>query len=204
MYILVNGHKPDKVNFWIHYLWRLLLLSVIISLFLVFSEEINKRIFEWSSRWIITPDDIYKFINNHWWINFLFFIWLINGCGIYVWKKWKDSHFSLLKVGICIILIILLFKQKVWCYADTPIPGIQYDLFIAIVAILFVIWLLSRCVRFDKDQPHKNYKLVLTSDQIKEVEISPARKAYAELLVEEINKTNLKEETYAIAITGAW
>lgn len=205
MQLLVNGHKPNKVKFWIHYGWRLLLLAVAITVVYAISESVNKQIGSWTSSWVINPDTLYGLLKNNWWVNLFLFLCVLIGIAIYVWKNWKNKYFSLFNVGIAVIVCIFVGHQKLWQYAKTPISFLGYDVFIMVVAIGFVAWSFARCVRWDKDTYRtRTRKIVLTSDEIEGVEISQPRRFYAEKLVEELLTSNLENQTYAVAITGTW
>lgn len=205
MQILINGHKPNKVKFWIHYVWQLLLYVVVIAVVFVVSKDINNQIDKRTSSWVINPITIYDFLNNHCWINRFIFLWISIVIAIFVWKNWKNKYFSLISVVIAVVICILLLHQDTWIYATTPLPFLRYDWFISIFLIAFIIWSLTRCIRLNKEPNRKRTrKIVMTSDEIKGVKISPAREAYAKMLVRELLSSDLYKETYAVAITGVW
>ncbi len=205
MRLLINGHKPNKWKFWIHCGWRL--LSLMIAVFVVFalSKTINSKICEWTSSWAISSNSLYDLFEKHPWVNVFFFIWLLAGIALYIWKNKNNRYFSILGVGVAFVIRILVLRQDVWNYADTPIASLGYDWFVAIVAWCFIAWSIVRCVALEPKPDRTNTrKIIMTSDEIKDVKINPARKAYAELLVKELLTSNLNKETYAVAITGSW
>lgn len=205
MQILVNGHKPDKWKFWVHYGWLLLSYILVIYVIAALSKGINELICDWTYNWKINPNTIYKLIEEHWWGNLFLFIWLLGGIVLYVWNNRQDKYFSVHAIALAVGLSILLLNQSVWTYAKTPIPFIKYNVFIVLVATGFSVWNILRCVRSERKlYRDKTRKLVLTSDEIEGVTISAARKSYAKMLVDEILTSNLHNETYAVAITGGW
>ena len=201
--ILINGHKPDKWSFWIYYSWRLLSMAFAVAVVFALSKDINHIIADWTSGWTVNLD-FFALLDNHPWVNLLLFIWLLVGVAFYVWKNWKNKYFSLVGVGVASAVSILVLRQGVWKYATTPIGFLNYDWFVAIVAWGFIVWSLSRCLTFKHWYERKTKKKVMTSDEIEGVKISPARQVYAKMLVDELLTSNLRNETYAVAITGSW
>lgn len=205
MQILVNGHKPEKWKFWVHYGWLLLSYAVVIFIIAAMSKEINQLLYDWTYYWKIGPNSIYELIEEHWWGNLIIFVWLCSGIAFYVWKNWNNKYFSIHSIAFAVGLCVLLLKQKVWTYAETPIPYVRYDFLVVILSVSFVAWNVGRCFRSKcKTYREKTRKLVLTSDEIEGVTISAARKSYAKMLVDELLTSNLYDETYAVAITGGW
>lgn len=205
MEILVNGHKPGKWKFFVHYAWLLISYAIVIYLIALLATDINGLIYEWIYDWKIDPNSIYELIEEHWWGNLFVFIWLNAGISLYVWKNWYNKYFSIHSVAFAVCLCVLLLKQDVWTYADTPIPFLRYDLYAVFLAACFVVWNVIRCFRFSRmTYREKTRKLVLTSDEIEGVTISAARKSYAKMLVDELLTSDLHSETYAVAITGGW
>lgn len=205
MHILVNGHKPNKWNFWVHYVWFLLSYIVVIYIIAVMSKDINGQIHDLTCDWKINPNYLYEFIEGHWLGNLFFFIWGLCGIMLYVWKNRRNKYISIHTIAITIGISILLLCQDVWTYAETPIPFVRYDVFAVFIAICFIIWIVLRCFRSErKHYREKTRKLVLTSDEIEDVAISAARKSYAKMLTKELLTSDLYKETYAVAITGGW
>lgn len=206
--IIVNGREPNNLEFWLYYIWRLLSLGVIVVTVFALSENINCLIAEWSSKlaskWTSNPIDIYSLLNNHPKVNLFFFIWLLIGIALYVKKNWNNKYFSLVGIGVAVISGILVLRQDVWIYAKTPLQKLGYDWFVAFIAGGFVLWSLFRCVSLKRVDKRQTGKIVMTSDEIKGVRISSARQAYANMLVDELLASNLRNETYAVAITGSW
>ena len=202
--ILVNGYKPNKKNFWIYYSWRLLSLAVIIVVVFALSKDINRQIADYTNGWAINPSHFYTLLVENLWVNLLLFMWLLAGIALYVWKNWKNKYFSLIGIGFAAIVSILVLRQNVWVYANTPLRVIGYDWFVAIVAWGFMLWSLLRCFTYKRWYDRKTRKLIMTSDEIEGVKISSARQAYAEMLVNELLTSNLRNQTYAVAITGSW
>lgn len=201
---IVNGRKPDSVGFWIYYLWRLLSLGVIVVVVFALSEKINLQVAVWTSDWAFNFTDIYNLLSEYPEVNLFIFIWLLIGIALYIKKNWKNKYFSLFGVGVAAVSSILVLHQDVWIYARTPLRPLSYDWFVAFVAWGFILWSLFRCFSLERWHERKTRKIVMTSDEIKGKEISPARYEYAKMLVEELLTSNLKDETYAVAITGSW
>ena len=205
MQILVNGHKPSKWQFWVHYGWLLLSDAIAIFIIAALSEDVNELINDWTYYWKIGPNSIYELIEEHWWGNFLFFIWLLGGIALYIRRYRKNKFFSIHSITFAVGFSILLLNQNVWTYAETPIPFMKYDVFLCLVVVGFALWNFGRCFRHErKPSREKTRKLVLTSDEIEGVTISEARQSYAKMLVDELLTSNLHNETYAVAITGGW
>ncbi len=205
MQILVNGHKPDKWAFWAHYGKLLLSDAVAISIVAALSKDINELIYDCTHYWKIGPNLIYELIEEFRVFNLLIFIWMLGEIAFYVGKNRNNKYFSIHSIAFAIGLCVFLLNQDVWTYADTPIPGIRYDMFAIFVALCFAVWNVVRCFRSERKlYREKTRKLVLTSDEIENVTISTARKSYAKMLVEELLTSNLYKETYAVAITGGW
>ena len=202
--ILVNGYNPNKESFWIYYSWRLLSLAVIIVVIFALSKDINRQIADYTSSWAINPSNFYTLLVENLWVNLLLFIWLLAGIALYVWKNWKNKYFSLIGFGLAATVSILVLRQNVWVYANSPIRFIGYDWFVAIVAWGFMLWSLLRCFTYKHWYERKTRKLIMTSDEIESEKISSARQAYAEMLVNELLTSNLRNQTYAVAITGSW
>jgi hypothetical protein len=202
--IIVNGRKPVGWEYWIYSIGRILSLIVFAMVVFALSERINRLIAVWTSNWVINSTDIYSLLNNNPMVNLIFFVWLLLGIALYVKKNWKNKYFSLVGIGISVVSCILVLRQDVWYYASTPIKILSYDWLVAIVAGGFIVWSLLRCITFVCDSSRKRSNPVLTTDELEGVEISPARSAYAQMLVNELLTSNLRNETYAIAITGSW
>lgn len=205
MRLLINGHKPNKGKFWIHCGWRLLSLAIVVVSIFALSETINSKICSWTSSWVINSKDVLGLLEEHPWVNVLLFVWLMAGIALYVWKNWNNKYFFVLSVGLASVLSILVLRQDVWVYANTPLEFLGYDWFVAVVAWGFIGWSMVRCVALEPKPDRTNTrKIIMTSDEIKGVTINPSRKAYAELLVNELLTSNLHKEAYAVAITGSW
>ena len=203
--ILVNGHKPGKWKFWVHIAWLLFPYIVIIYIIAILSKDINGLIYDLTCDWKISPNSIYKFIEEHWLGNLLFFICCLGLIGLYVLRNWRNKYFSIHAIAITVVFSILLLNQDIWTYAETPIPFIGYDVFAVFIATAFAVWNVLRCFRSERQlYREKTRKLVLTSDEIEGVTISDARNSYAKMLVEELLTSNLYKESYAVAITGGW
>lgn len=205
MQILVNGHKPNKWKFWVHYAWLLLSYIVVINIIAALSKDINELIYDWTYDWIISPNTFFDYVEEHWLGNLTFFTWVLGGIALYVWKNWSNKYFSIHAIAFAVGLSILLLNQDVWTYAETPIPFVRYDVFTVFVVACFAVWNVIRCIRSERKlYRDKTRKLVLTSDEIEGVAISAARESYAKMLVDELLTSNLYKETYAVAITGGW
>lgn len=203
--ILVNGHKPNKGKFWVHCGWQLLSLTMVVVIAVALSKTVNVRINNWTSSWMINSTDVFDLLENHPWVNVFFFLWLLAGVALYVWKNRNNKYFSGIRVGLAFVISVFVLSQDVWTYANTPLAFLGYDWFVAIVAWGFIVWSVVRCVSLEPKPVRTNTrKIIMTSDEISDVEISPARRSYAELLVNELLTSNLYKETYAVAITGAW
>lgn len=200
----VNGRKPKGWDFWIGAIWRSLSLIIIAVTIFALSEKINRQIAVWTGNWVFNSTDFYNLLSSYPWVNLLFFIWIIIGTAIYVIKNWKNKYSSLIGFVLATVSCILVLHQDVWVYASTPIPALDYDWFVAIMAGGFIIWFLLRSFTVECRDNIKIRKLVLTSDEIGGVDISPARYAYAKMLVNELLSSNLRNEPYAVAITGSW
>lgn len=203
--ILVNGHLPNKWKYWIHHGWRLLSIMVVVFVVYESSITINKQLCDWLSTRLIPPSYFYNLIDKHYYVNWSIFMWIIVGIAFYLWKNRHNRYFSLMNIGISVIVFILLTRQDAWVYASTPIPVIKYNWFGAIISGGYSLCLLVRCFKKGRKKERTNTsKLVLTSDDFEEVEISHARAEYAKQLVNELTTSNLENQTYAVAITGGW
>lgn len=201
---VVNGRKPDGIEFWFYYLWRLLSLVVIAVVVYTLSESINLQIALWTRDWAINSTDIYKLLSEHPDVNLFIFIWGLIGIAFYIKKNWENKYISLFGIWGAIISSILVLHQDVWVYARTPLQALGYDWFVFFIAVAFILWSFLRCFSYERLYSRKTRKKVMTSDETKDVDISSARLDYAKMLVDELLTSNLKSETYAVAITGSW
>ena len=203
--IQVNGHESNKWKFWIHYVWQLLSMMVVVVAIFASSKVLNKQFSTWVSSWYITPNDIYSLISDHWYVNWAIFVWILFGVAIYIWKNLHNKYFSFVNIGIAVIIMILLTRQDTWQYASSPIPFLNYNWLLFFIAGGYVFGILIRCFRKKRERNRtKTRKLVMTSDDITGVTLSHARAEYAKLLVDELTTSNLEDQTYAVAITGGW
>lgn len=201
---VVNGRKPDGAEFWFYYLWRLLSLAVIAVVVYAISESINLQIAIWTSDWAINSVDIYNLLSEHPGVNLFIFLWVLIGIALYIKKNWKNKYISLFGIGVAVISSTLVLHQDVWVYARTPLRALGYDWFVALIVGGYIFWSLLRCFSLEHWHNRKTRKIVMTSDEIKGVNISPARYEYAKMLVNELLTSSLRNETYAVAITGSW
>lgn len=143
-------------------------------------------------------------------------IWITRGivvCTLWAWmlwikKEWKDTHFSLIKMGVSIYLLFFsYFSMSEFLNIGVGISILQLSdvmniLFFCSVVVLIAKWVNSIILERTK-QSDDNINGGFTTDYF-QISKDSRRYQYAEKLVQKLQSTQNNHESFAVVVYGSW
>lgn len=147
---------------------------------------------------------LYKILNGSLWINIpICFVFL---CVVILWccKIWKDHNFRFHRLTLPALGIVVLFYPPVE-YAII-LGNFSYKWFFALLFAAFIIVVVKVYLKNNKKTSKEldNQIKGFSDDNTSKVGIPEPLKNYAQEIVNRLVRTDIKEQSFALGVTGEW
>ena len=187
-----------------------LFLCLVLVLLGVIWMDTSSAVYEWyrlDENGIVLKK-IYHFLDGRMMVNIPISILILCLFILRCIRIWKDNDFSIIRPFLLLFLLEILYYDCGVKYAVIAY-FLDYRLFFTILLVSEVLLKTTKCIylRIVEAKSRKKQdktKIGFSTDGRKGLKVSTAVEKYAQEIVERLLKTDIKNESFALGITGDW